>query len=424
MRVECGMGSLHSTKGWRDLNRELRALYLATATNFLALTMTRPLVPLYATQLGAGPAVVGLVVAAFAALPLFAAVPAGWLTDRLGARAMVMGGALGCVAASLVVGCFPSLATLTLSQGVMGIAQLAVVVASQTQAGSVAAGKEREQALGWLTTANSLGQLFGPLLGGIIADATSYPTAFLASGALGALAPVAARSLPARPRASQSGRRAASRAEVRRLLGTGGVKAGILSSFAVLFTVGVRQAFFPLYVQSLGYAASAVGGLLSVHALASVAVRPFMPAVIAAAGGRFPTLVGSMSLLALGVVSIPFTTNLYTLALTSLLVGLGIGLCQPVSMLTVADSVSAEIRGLAMGIRLTGNRLAQLVNPIFFGAVTSVWGLNVAFIFGGCLLFATTGFLFRWRSHFQSGSAAGAGGPVEPPRRSVGAPPQ
>lgn len=391
----------------------MRALYLATATNFLALTMTRPLVPLYAAQLGAGPGVVGLVVAAFAALPLFAAVPAGWLTDRLGARTMVMGGALGCVAASLIVGCFPSLASLAVSQAVMGVAQLAVVVASQTLAGSAAPGKAREQALGWLTTANSLGQLFGPLLGGIIADATSYPTAFLAAGALGALAPVAARSLPARPRAPKIARRTASRGEVRRLLQSGGVKAGILSSFAVLFTVGVRQAFFPLYVQRLGYAASVVGGLLSVHALASVAVRPFMPAIIAAAGGRFPTLVGSMSLLAVGVLGIPFTANLYTLALTSLLVGLGIGLCQPVSMLTVADSVPAEIRGLAMGIRLTGNRLAQLVNPIFFGAVTSLWGLNVAFVLGGCLLFAVTGFLFRWRNHFQSGPARPA--PAQPP---------
>ncbi len=387
------------------LPKNLIALCSVTALSFLSLSMTRPLVPLFASELGAGPVLVGLVVATFAAFPFFAAVPAGALTDRLGARTMIVWGSFGCAIFSLVPGWWPTLGALLLSQAVIGTTQLGVIVGAQTLAGSAAAGEARERSLGWFTTANSCGQLAGPLVGGWIADHTSFATSFIVAGLIGLATPLAALALPSvrgRARMARSG--FASLPEVRRLLRHEGVKAGILSSFAVLFTVGVRQAFFPLYVQGLGYSATVVGGLLSVHAFASVMVRPFMSTIITVCRGRFRVLAGSLSLLATGVLIIPVAHSLPALALTSVFVGIGIGLCQPLSMLTVADSVSGEIRGLAMGVRLTGNRLAQLVNPIFFGAVTAVWGLTAAFVLAGLLLFGSTAYLFRWKSHFHRSS--------------------
>lgn len=383
------------------LPRELIVLCFVTALSFLSLSMTRPLVPLFASDLGAGPVLVGLVVAAFAAFPFFAAVPAGALTDRFGARTMIVWGSLGCAAFSLAPGWWPSLTTLLVSQAVIGTAQLGVVVGAQTLAGSAKAGEARERSLGWFTTANSLGQLIGPLLGGWTADKTSFATAFVVAGVVGLATPIVALALPVLRGRTQTASGSASGREVRRLLRHDGVKAGMLSSFAVLFTVGVRQAFFPLYVQGLGYSATIVGALLSVHALASVMVRPFMSTIITLFRGRFPVLAGSLCLLATGVLIIPFAESLPTLALTSIFVGIGIGLCQPLSMLTVVDSVSEEIRGLAMGVRLTGNRLAQLVNPVFFGAITATWGLSTAFVLGGTLLLGSTAFLFRWKVHFQ-----------------------
>src|SRR5690554_1322075 len=84
------------------------------------------------------------------------------------------------------------------------------------------------------------------------------------------------------------------------------------------------------------------------------------------------------------------------LPIYSIALGLGIGLALPLSMAIIADGVSLPDRGVAMGVRLTGNRLAQLVNPVFFGMVSQCWSLPAAFWWGGILLFAATGFLFFW----------------------------
>ena len=66
-------------------------------------------------------------------------------------------------------------------------------------------------------------------------------------------------------------------------------------------------------------------------------------------------------------------------------------------MLIVADNSGSQERGLAMGLRLMGNRLAQLVNPLLFGVITSLSGLGAAFVTGGSILLGSALALNHWR---------------------------
>ena len=278
----------------------------ATGLSFLVTTFSRPLVPLLAQELGAGAARVGAVVAAYAVIPLVLAVPAGALVDRLGSRRLFVAGACGIVLGLGAIGLKPSIPVLFGAQALAGLSELLVIVAGQTYATSLSTGREREQHLGWYTTMVSAGQLVGPLLGGVLADAVGYARSFLTASVLGLLPvlvgtrvrdlPWASRQEPEKGATSLTMEREA----LGRILRTGGVQLAVVTSFATLFTMGVRQGFYPIYVEGLGYSAGFVGAMLSLRALASMSVRPFMPRIVRLMRGRFPTVFASMLVSAAG----------------------------------------------------------------------------------------------------------------------------
>lgn len=386
-----------------DDRRNLAFLCATVGAAFIAITLIQPIVPLYAAAFGATNAGIGLIIALYSLLPLFLAVPAGMAVDTFGARRLMIIGSLGLAATSLATAIWPGLIVLTIAQTLQGLAQLAVIVAAQAYTASLTTRGGREGNFGWFATFASAGQFVGPLLGGALTDARGYGPAFLAAGCLAFLPAVLALGLgEKRPAPTALPAPAPRGAQIRRLFRDDVIRGSIVASFAVLFAMGARQAFLPLYLQGLGFSATIIGMLLSLRALFSMVVRPFMPALVRISGSRFAALTCSMAAAAAGVGAVPWLSGFWSLAVSSALVGIGIGLSQPLSMAVVADQTPAGERGLALGVRLTGNRLAQVVNPLFFGLVAQLFGIGPAFWAAGLLLAGTTALMFRWRSAFET----------------------
>ena len=285
-----------------------------------------------------------------------------------------------------------------ISQTLAGICQLCSVVAFQTYASSIGSSQDLESNFGWYTAAGSVGQLTGPILGGLIADHISYQATFWISALLSVATAVVISILPkVKPIMRGNEGLYIDKPLVRDLLRRGGIKVAMLSSFAVLFAMGARDAFFPLLLQSLGYQATQVGLLNSIQAGAGLLARPFMGQAVKLIGNRLNTLVVMISFAGIGLLLIPVGQSLLFFTFVSLLIGVGTGLAQPLSMLIVADNSGSQERGLAMGLRLMGNRLAQLVNPLLFGVITSLSGLGAAFVTGGSILLGSALALNHWR---------------------------
>jgi len=79
-------------------------------------------------------------------------------------------------------------------------------------------------------------------------------------------------------------------------------------------------------------------------------------------------------------------TQVAVLILTIALAGFGLGLCQPLTLSWVAARAPADIRGTAMGLRLSGNRLGQFALPVLAGLVAGAAGLPAIFWSIGVLL--------------------------------------
>ena len=78
-------------------------------------------------------------------------------------------------------------------------------------------------------------------------------------------------------------------------------------------------------------------------------------------------LTGSIGVAALGMALVPVPMPLWLLVVVVAATGLGLGAGQPLTMSWLADATPPGLRGRAMSLRLTGNRLGQVVVPTVAG---------------------------------------------------------
>ncbi len=379
-------------------HRELIGFSIVVIAYFTVLGMALPLVPLLATNLGASPGMLGILFSVATCGALFGAIPAGQMVTRLGSRTMIFFSVLLSGASCFFLFAAPTMTSLFIWYSLFELGRSVFIVSSQTHAGGLPTTGDVSANFGRYGVAAAVGQLLGPFAAGILMDTAGFHLTWLVMGVLcalictvvyGLIGPglqVPARRRSQRPRTGGGGQHGDRQSSLRRFFSFYAVL-GLVASVVIVFTVGMRRVFYPIYVEQLGYTASAIGLMLSIRALTSVLARLFLIPATRLLGGRLSTLVICMFALAIGLGTIPFCRNLTTLGLNSVLIGLGVGLAMPMSQATVFESVESSERGLALGVRLTGNRLAQLTNPVLFGLLTECFGISVAFWAGGAILF-------------------------------------
>ena len=378
------------------VRRDLASLCVATAFASTATTMLVLAVPLLALEFGMGATGVGLIVSSAFVLPLVLAVPFGRVVDRFGARAVLIAGFVTFLVALGPAVATPGLATLVFGYVVATLGQLASVVASQALVADLGQGTGREAAYGWWTTSVAGGQFVGPLVAGIILDTLTRSMVFVAP--MLCIAVAIAMALVVRTRTATSG--GASVPLVRSgnsfgVLKDRTVMIAILTSSSALWAITVFATYFPVRLAELTVPATTIGALMSLRALASVVIRPFMSPAVRLLGGRERTVVFTLAGLGAGLVALGFADALPAFAMVCVVLGIATGLSQPVSMVMVADRVAPRERGTVLGIRLTGNRLAQLVAPIALVLVAEAFGLGWMFVAHGVVVLGAAVVLHR-----------------------------
>jgi MFS family permease len=87
--------------------------------------------------------------------------------------------------------------------------------------------------------------------------------------------------------------------------------------------------------------------------------------------GRRRLMITTVALSAVSMAAVGIPMPPAGLAAIVVLLGLGLGVGQPLTMSWLALSAPAGLRGRAMSLRLTGNRLGQVVIPSAVGAVAA-----------------------------------------------------
>ncbi|HTG67890.1 MAG TPA: MFS transporter [Candidatus Udaeobacter sp.] len=368
---------------------------IAIAFGFqLMMNITRPIVTLYATGIGAGTFEIGMITATYALFPLVFAIPIGKAADAIGDRLPVLIGLAGMISGVLLPFIMPSLWSLYVSQALIGVSHIFVSISLQNLIGNMSTAENRDHHFGLFSMAVALSGIIGPLTGGLLADYRSYAFAFAAASVAGIVPMGLALLIPSLKRAKQPQEEDGGGSALD-LLRIPLLRKALASSALVLYSRDVYVAYFPLFASAWGMSASTIGLIIGVQGLTMVLVRVFLSR-LTVRFGRDLILWGSIVLAGVSFLLLPLTTNTLLCALFSALMGAGLGCGQPLSMTTTYNSSPKNRTGEVLGLRMASNRLSQMIAPLFFGligawtGIIAIFYVSGAFLIGGAFLTAAS----------------------------------
>jgi MFS family permease len=363
------------------MNRRVAFCIAAMTASQVAVYIARPITSYRLLGLGAGAREVGFVTAAFALLPLFLAIPLGRSADRRRAPLVTVGCAIQ-VAACVLLAWAQTPLTLGAASAVLGLGHLGVALGVQEVIARESGDRHHDRDFGLLTAGVSLGQMIGPLVGGLVLDQgdsllTATRHAMLVAAAVVVPATVLA-ALGERGRGGAAADAPSRRGSVRTILHTRGVPAGIFASIAVLSAADIFTAYMPVIGEQRGIAPGVVGVLLALRAGSSMATRIGIGRIVARFG-RERLIVSSALAAAVSLGGIAFVHGVVPLAALCVITGVGLGFGQPLSMTLIVQLVPEYARGTALAVRLAGNRVGQVAAPAAAGVVAGSAGARSVF---------------------------------------------
>lgn len=394
-----------------DVNRSPAALayqvVLLSMLNGIGMRGSKVLVSLYALDQGAGAGTVGIIAGMYALFPLLLAVHAGKLSDRIGDRLpIVIGGAVMALALALP---FVSghLAVLVACAALVGLGHIYFHVSIHNLLGSFGDRDDRTRSFSIFALGMSLAAFAGPSLAGVLIDSVGFRWTAIWLGVI-ALAPVlmaiAIRSIiPVRTRAGK-GEETSSAFDLlqiprlRRVIITGGIS---------MTAIELYNFYFPVYGQSIGLSATVIGLVLSTYAIAGFAVRIFLHGLVRRFGE--PLLLSLSLLIGAAVYAVfPLVTNIGVLAVLSFVLGLGLGMSQPLTLMVTYTHAPKHRSGEALGLRLMMNKVIQVAVPVAFGAMSATTGLVA--VFWACAAFLAGGGVLSRRDRAEHADGVAASG--------------
>jgi MFS family permease len=364
----------------------VRPLSVMTFLQWLGASVMLPLLPIYLHKRGASDTTVGLVVASFFAAGVVFQYPAGWLADRIGRRAVLLGG-LALFGVASIGFAFPvSPFAYLLLRFVQGAGAGAAQVAALAIIAGTVPLERRGRAFGSIYGSQLAGMAVGPLIGSAVGSA-SITAVFAVGGLTSLLAclPVAARrDIPESPALLQDGPiTAAERGGLARraLIGS------LITAAIFGLPIGVYESCWTLLLTSNGASSWQIGVSWTLFAL------PFV--LMARPGGwladhldRRRLVIGTVSVSLACCGTYPFVKPLALLIGLATFEALAIAVAMPAVQSLLSQASSQARLGRSQGLFSTSETattaLAAGVSGTLFAMAT--WLPFVACAAAGALL--------------------------------------
>lgn len=359
------------------------ALSIQAALSQASWVGVRLMVGYRALELGGDPLLLAALAASFAIPTIAAALPAGRISDRFGGSIVAFTGLVIASAGSILVLTVPStITTLFVATLTIGLGHLCVMVGQQTFVAHASRGGSIDSGFGTLSAAASIGQLVGPPAVTVAATLGGSKTPNTTAG----IAVCLTFTLIALPlilllRRGDRHRRATivkpERAPLAAVMRAPELWRALSVSGAVLVTVDLLYTFVPLWAVDNGIPPVTVGLLLALRALVSVISRFGLGRLVARFGRRKP-LVAAMLIGVASLIALPYA-NQWGAIPVMIALGVSLGIPQPLTMAWTTAITHPAAHGAALGLRLTANRVFQVVIPVAVGIVAGPFGLATIF---------------------------------------------
>ena len=358
--------------------------------------MVWSILAIYGQSLGASAAVVGLMISAYGGARLLVNIPSGYVSEKVGRRAMMSAGCAFIAASSFAAMALVRIDAFFVCLLVMGGASAVFMTSALAAVADLGKPGDRLRDMSMYQAANMVGASMGPAIGGIVAGLWGYGAPFLIN-ALVALAGVFAFAMMPWPKKEQIKRTEAPKSGGLGRLARQGMGVGLMYFSIFYVRVSSNWVLLPLIAQTkFGLELTTIGLILTSGAIANLTVLSSVGPLVRIFG-RIQVITLSSLLTLTACAMLAFGDHQAFLWITSILFGAAAGVASPTLNAYVAEVAPEGLRGPAMGLLRTMQDLSLILGPLITGLLSDHTGLGYQGGLFGCLvLLSVATILFRW----------------------------
>lgn len=343
----------------------------------------------YLTSLG-GAEYKGLIIALFTVTAMLSRPFSGKFADRIGRVPVMMAGSIVCLVCSLFYPILTTVSGFLLLRLIHGFSTGFTPTGQAALLSDIIPANRRGEAMGLLGTAGSLGNAFGPALGGFIAASFGLDSMFYASSFFGLLAVAMAAGVHETLKEKHPVSFALLKFHKRDLFEPRVILPCVIMALCA-YSYGAAYTILPDMGDFLGLKNKGV--IFSCMTIAALSIR-LIGGRLSDRFGRKPVLRFSSLLIAIAMITIAFAETKVMLLVGVSIYGLGHGITSPTLLAWAADLSNPEHKGRGMASLYIFMELGIGIGALCSGLV---YGNNVAnffLTFTVCSVLALLAFLY------------------------------
>lgn len=363
---------------------------------YLGFGIIIPILPEVIVQQNLSEVHVGGLLTIYALASFFTAPLWGALSDRTGRKKLIMIGLIGFSLSFFLFALFiDNLPMLYISRIVGGVFSGALYTAVTGFVGDMTTEENRNKYMGFLGMSIGLGFIFGPALGGVLGH-YGLQVPFIGSGILTLLILVYASIILKEPKRTGE-------ATKRALLPKGGammwsyrIRNLFLLSFMVTFILsGIESTFQLFQINQIDITIKQVGYLFMASGFVDAAIQGGVVRRVKN-GSETKWIIGAQIITAIGLILIPFTTNIFWAGFALSVFTAGNALARTI-LVSLTSKESGGKYGTAAGMTYSMDNMGRILAPLLFTFLITKMDGQIYYI-SAILAILSIMFVFMYRS--------------------------
>ena len=385
----------------------LVVIFLTIFIDLLGFGIIIPLLPSFSVNvLHINEFTIGLIAGIYSLMQFLFTPVWGYLSDRYGRKPILVMSLIGSVVSNLLLafvfsGIILSASILILARAFAGIFA-ANISAAQAVISDVTSHEERTKGIGMISAAFALGFVFGPSIGGVLSQNFGYSFPVYISAALSLIAALLcififketlSKEIQLKNRLSKRKYNPFNLRIFLTALSNKSYGKYMIIFFVAVFSFSNIFGTFQLFAErkeGLNMNQAEIGYIFSFMGVMGALVQIFLLKIINKKLGEENTLILGCFFAIFGLGLIGFSTNLIFLLFVIVILSVGNGLNNTVSISMLSQSVGKEEQGTILGINQSLGSLARFLGPVWGGFVYQFLGYKYPFLTGGLFMLIIT----------------------------------